>query len=468
MLRTTTRLTAIKRMPCAHHHTRRAFATVSKPSLDTRRHEPLSHTELHQALRAAAATAASRGADAFYHVDLPAVLSRVERWREALPRVDPYYAVKCNPDAELLATLAAAGVGFDCASQAEMAAVTALGVHPTRIVYANPCKPPAHLAYAAHAGIRLHAFDSECELEKTAQLAPRAQLLLRIAVDDAKAQCALSNKYGAAMHEVPALLATAEHLGLHVRGVSFHVGSGCYDPAAYADAVARADEVFAHARAPMDVLDVGGGFPGVDTPALAFGDIAAVLRSALDARFPAERAVRIIAEPGRYFAASASTLATSVIGTKHVDKSGGAVGGGAGAAEPHNKYYLSDGMYGSFNCLLYDHASVTPEVLSHAASAEADAEPCSLWGPTCDGFDCIVEETRLPRLRVGDWLYFRNMGAYTAAAGSSFNGMPLPSPIYRRVETSAARPVQAAEVDLADENHVSAVRIARMGASEKP
>lgn len=54
----------------------------------------------------------------------------------------------------------------------------------------------------------------------------------------------------------------------------------------------------------------------------------------------------------------------------------------------------------------------------------------SIWGPTCDGLDCIMEECRLPELKIGDWVYFPDMGAYTMAAGSTFNGMPRPECFY--------------------------------------
>ena len=117
-------------------------------------------------------------------------------------------------------------------------------------------------------------------------------------------------------------------------------------------------------------------------------------------------------------------------------------------------YFINDGLYGSFNCVLYDHAQPDVRVLPPAppaaagakaaeAAAPAEAEAaaagggeaaaevaCSIWGPTCDGLDCISKEARLPELQVGDWLYYDDMGAYTAAAGSNFNGMPLPDKHY--------------------------------------
>ena len=49
-----------------------------------------------------------------------------------------------------------------------------------------------------------------------------------------------------------------------------------------------------------------------------------------------------------------------------------------------------------------------------------------IWGPTCCGFDCIIKECRLPCLETGEWLVFKNMGAYTMCLATTFNGMPKP------------------------------------------
>lgn len=390
---------------------------------------------------------ASGAENAFYVVDLDTVSSRVDKWFDLLPNVTPFYAVKCNPDVELLKTLASRGAGFDCASQAEMSLVLKdAGVDASRIIYANPCKQPSHLRYAVDEGVQLSVFDSEEELLKTAAISAGSaephEVVLRIQVDDSKAQCVMSNKYGAPMAEVPFLLRRARELGLRVRGVSFHVGSGCYSAQAFPDAVRRAAHVHdlaAAAGAPMDLLDIGGGFPGVDTEDLSFGQIAAALRPALAELFPPSRGVALIAEPGRYVAAASSTLAVNIIGKKVLADPSAA--GGA-----RTMYYVNDGLYGSFNCIVYDHAAPSAEPLPLAAARglaafpwsaaaphrylAAGGAPASVWGPTCDGMDCVVQDTTLPDLAVGDWLYFRNMGAYTAAAGSNFNGMALPDRVY--------------------------------------
>lgn len=176
----------------------------------------------------------------FFVIDLGAALDRLSLWREHLPDIHPHYAVKCNGDPALLLTLANAGVGFDCASQAEIQATLELGVPASSLVYANPIKQPSHLRFAAERGVALTVFDGEAELHKLAKSHPSCELLLRLAVDDSHAQCILSNKFGAAPEHAEELLVTAASLGLRVVGVSFHVGSGSSDSDPFGDAVQRA------------------------------------------------------------------------------------------------------------------------------------------------------------------------------------------------------------------------------------
>jgi len=203
---------------------------------------------------------------AFFHVNLSEVVRQYVRWCDQLPRVKPHYAVKCNNDPRVLATLADLGCDFDCASASEMDALLDIGVAPERIIYANPCKSHSQLRYARTHNVNFTVFDSEDELHKIKQGMPEARLLLRIRPDDSRSVCKFGMKYGADVEtELHPLLTTAAELGLNVEGVSFHVGSGCYAAEAFGDAVTLARQAFdmaADLGLQFSVLDIGGGFPG--------------------------------------------------------------------------------------------------------------------------------------------------------------------------------------------------------------
>ncbi|KAL4436858.1 hypothetical protein ABPG75_003997 [Micractinium tetrahymenae] len=373
--------------------------------------------------------AAEQTEDNFYVYNLATVEKLYHAWGAMMPRVHPCYAVKCNPDEGLLAVLAALGAGFDCASEAEMAAVLALGVAPERIIYAHPCKPPKQIRWAAAAGVNLTTFDTESELHKMAAHHPGSAMLLRIRADDPAARCQLGNKYGAELAAVPHLLETAASLGLAVHGVSFHVGSGAKNPAAFVAAIESARQVFDLGLAmgfDMDILDLGGGFCGGDFDGAGnvdLGGVPAAINAALDQHFPEDGKLRIIAEPGRYFAEAFATYACFINGWR-----GRTVGE---ASEQHYDYFITDGLYGSMNCLVYDHAEMalralrSPLLPAVSASDDAALFPTTLFGPTCDGLDTVCRDVPMPRLRNGDFVLFPKFGAYTAAGAVAFNGIAV-------------------------------------------
>jgi ornithine decarboxylase len=225
---------------------------------------------------------------------------------------------------------------------------------------------------------------------------------------------------------------------------------------------------FARSLAALVTRTVGGGFPGSKSTGITFEQIASVLGPSIDEFFPSH--IKVIAEPGRYFVSAAQTLAVNItarrvvaqppterpatpMGTNNDTESDAAstlIDGSVSGSNEYDKlrlstrspgrpapaqdkafmYYINDGTYGSFNCIYFDHVQPTPRVLSLSGSFHFGLDPsltlaeypCSIWGPTCDSMDCITKNGSLPEMKVGDWMYFEDMGAYTTAAGSEFNG----------------------------------------------
>ncbi|CAE8724572.1 unnamed protein product [Polarella glacialis] len=240
----------------------------------------------------------------------------------------------------------------------------------------------------------------------------------------------MSLKFGASREIWDQLLDLIVELKLQLAGISFHVGSGCKDPESFEKALQDAREVFRLAAErgmpELTVLDIGGGFPCEKE---TFAEIGACVSQKLTRLFPSAAfpALRIIAEPGRFFAANTAHLLTKVYAKAKLP-----------AQEGNGdvcRYYLNDGLYGSFNCIIYDHVTVKPELLEDRHGAVKEL-PCSIFGPTCDGFDVILEKYLMPELDEGDWLLWRNMGAYTSAAGSKFNGFPKAKNWYYRLASA--------------------------------
>jgi ornithine decarboxylase len=372
----------------------------------------------------------SHDGDPFFVADMAQVDNQYRRWKKHLPRAEIFYAVKCNPDLELVSRLHSYGCGFDCASKAEIELALGVGASPNSIIFANPCKQVSHIRFARSKGVRLMTFDNTDELLKIKREYPEAELVLRILADDSHSPVKLGLKFGAAPAVVPELLKSCKELGLNLVGLSFHVGSGCQDPLAYKSAMTLSRQIFDMASESfgfeLTIMDVGGGFPGADTNGL-FSNVANVIQSEADRLFPSS--VRIIAEPGRYFAAPLYTLAVQVTSKRTVHTS------------PDGKlrfmYYVNDGIYGSFNSVVFDHYTPNPKILlrrgkvvKNDESTVGDKFESSVWGPTCDSIDCVMSKVELPELHEGDWLYFENMGAYTRASASNFNGFVKAGVIY--------------------------------------
>lgn len=366
--------------------------------------------------------------DTFFVADMGEVYRQQVRWKMNLPRVRPFFAVKCNPDPMVLRLLAEMGNGFDCASKAEIEQVLNMGVDPSRIIYAQPCKTNSYVRYVASKNVRQMTFDNADELRKIAKLYPEAELFLRISTDDSSSLCRLSLKFGATLDITDSLLALARRLNLNVVGVSFHVGSGASDPNAFLKAVQDAYSVFAQAADYdylLKTLDVGGGFCSDET----FEPMAAVLGRALDEYFPPHMGVNIIAEPGRYFVSSAFSIACNIIARRTMEDPAAEAG-----APPSYMLYVNDGLYGNFSSIMFDHQNPVAKVLQAGERFQYDTEAAnatvggrgsqySIWGPTCDGIDRITESIRFQQtLDVGDWLYFEDMGAYTSCSATRFNG----------------------------------------------
>ena len=175
----------------------------------------------------------------------------------------------------------------------------------------------------------------------------------------------------------------------------------------------------------MSLLDIGGGFSGrFDSLGnVKFGDIATTINTALSIHFPVSSDVRVIAEPGRFFAETSASLLTPVYGQKdRVDAATGIV---------TKDYWITDGLYGSFNCMLYDGQNPEYQVVRSPLLPPPKDEALytsTVWGPTCDSADCVYKDVKLPVLRNGDWLMFNNAGAYTVAGACDFNGIEFTTP----------------------------------------
>ncbi len=355
---------------------------------------------------------------AFYVFASSRVQSNWNLWTKELSHIRPYYAVKCNPDRALLKTLSSYGAGFDCASGRELLEVAEVqkGEFRDNVVYANPCKPMRDLHMAKSLGAPTTVVDSFEEVDKLKSVKWGGNALVRLLVEDENSLMPFSRKFGLPSEMAPELAKYAASKGISLKGVSFHVGSGCLDPNQYKKAIKKSHDVITELNKEghdADMIDIGGGFFSNQQQ---FEQYAHKIRSAMY-QYP-KRPLRYIGEPGRFFAESAFDLFVQVIGKKPNLTNGGW------------RYTIDESLYGQFSCVPFDHKK--PQWLRIPTSYEnRDLAPRkrvkgTLYGRTCDSLDMIADSKDMEDLEVGDWLWFPNMGAYTSVTASEFNGFPKP------------------------------------------
>jgi len=353
--------------------------------------------------------------EAFFIIDLGEILEQYKHWKTVFPNIKPFYAVKCCSNPMVLKTLAVLGCGFYCGSKAELIRVTDLNVPTTRILFGNPVKDPQHIRFARSQNIDSMTFDNEVELYKIKLYHPYAKLTLRISVEDSYG---MNSKFGCPMSEVKNLLEKARSLELEVVGVSFHIGNRNNDITLYSSAIEKAREVFKIGQEmgmTMNILNIGGGFPGNSKKdLLTFEDIGKEVNGAIEKYFSDVDDLKVMAEPGRYFSTKSHVLVFNVIGQrKYVDEHG----------ETRFDYYMNDGIYGSFNSIVFDGAS--PHIQPFNNRKDAKLYKSTVYGPTCDDMDTLTRSIELPELGVGECCYVEDFGAYTQVSASDFNGFAL-------------------------------------------
>src|SRR5687767_12542459 len=131
----------------------------------------------------------------FLIVDTAIVRGKVRRFRAAMPRVRPHYAVKANPDRRVLKVLMQEGAGFEIASIQELDLLASLGVPAAEVFYSNPVKSRESIAYAAAKGVEWFVVDSLDEMNRVFQTKRDAKQYLRIATPNIGSDWPLSGKF---------------------------------------------------------------------------------------------------------------------------------------------------------------------------------------------------------------------------------------------------------------------------------
>lgn len=349
-------------------------------------------------------------------IDHDQIRKNYAEFKKHLPKVQAYYAVKANAEPEIVRTLYKAGASFDVASFPEFMLVyeNIKSLPPKaqqdfiwdKIIYANPTKPK-HTLQALDQYKPLVTYDNREELNKIRQYAPHAGVVLRLRVPNTGSMVELSSKFGCDPGEAVDLVQAAFDFGLTVEGLSFHVGSQCTNFQNFVQALEVSSAVMRESKSrghEIKILDIGGGFPApYDKHVKPFSLLARKINAEIDRLFPAN--IEILAEPGRFLVATAATSVASVIGKA--------------VRDGKRCYYIDDSVYHTFSGIIFDHCQYHLKAFKKGRN-----EICAVFGQTCDALDTISLSEELPELEIEDLVYSENIGAYSSASATWFNGFP--------------------------------------------
>ncbi|MEQ8356792.1 MAG: type III PLP-dependent enzyme [Kiloniellaceae bacterium] len=319
------------------------------------------------------------------------------------------YAVKCNPHPLVLNALFKGGVRhFDTASLTEIAQISD-SFDDAHTYFMHPVKARAVIksAYKVY-GVRHFIVDHMDELTKIIDEIGAQGITIIVRVNTPPANDALYHlaaKFGATPDEAVALMRAAQKQGCGV-GLAFHVGSQCRSPEAYGTALQIVGEVIARAGIEPACIDVGGGFPAAygDRPVPSLDAYMDAIRHGLK-QLKLSPTVEIFSEPGRALVADGCSLLTQV------------------QLRKDNRLYINDGIYGSLSEMSQVAVRLPARLIRLDAPVSEDTGEFVLNGPTCDSLDVLPGTFTLPAdVREGDWIEIDQVGAYSNALATRFNG----------------------------------------------
>ena len=321
------------------------------------------------------------------------------------------YAVKTNPNQEVIKTLIRSGIEqFDVASVEEIKAVREFS-QSAKCSFMHTVKSHESIrdAYFKY-GVKTFALDTKDELIKIIESTSGAkdlELFVRVAVSNEHAEIDLSKKFGALSTEAAGLLRLVKQYSSKI-GLSFHVGSQCMHPISYAKGITEIGNIINKTKIIPDFINVGGGFPTIypDLIPQSLSSYFEEIKKSLE-NLKLNSLPEIICEPGRALVAeSGSTIVRVNLRKKQ-------------------KLYINDGTYGT----LFDAGTpniVYPSKMIKDSSNKIISKKLTafdFYGPTCDSMDYMKGPFLLPNnVKENDYIELGQLGAYGLTFRTEFNG----------------------------------------------
>jgi ornithine decarboxylase len=322
-----------------------------------------------------------------------------------------FYAVKANPDVQILKFLNELKMGFEISSEGELEILSSLDVEPERIISSNPIKSLKFLRLAASYGINYFSYDSADEVDKLSKYAPHCNVYIRLSVPNEGSEWPLSKKFGVELDRATTLLSYAREKSLNPVGITFHVGSQCTNIYNWHIALDKARVLWNKAERngiKLTLLNIGGGYPiNYTKNVVSIETIEKNVKSLIYDNFPENTEIHI--EPGRAVVGDAGILVATVIGKAR--------------RSDEDWLYIDVGV---FNGLMESVGGIKYSYIVESYSHTKSKKRWTIAGPSCDSFDVMDKNVALPEPDISNLILILSSGAYTVSYASEFNGFSIP------------------------------------------
>lgn len=344
-------------------------------------------------------------------VDLEQLRANYRAIRDSIEGVEVFYAMKANDNPIILKTLVEEGCSFEISSLQELKSLQQFNVKPRQIMCFNSIKNEEFLKEMKRTGVKIMAFDSKDEIDKIAKYAPGSELVLRVNVTNEGSEWPLTKKFGVDPIEAAPLMKYAKRKKLNVVGLTFHVGSQCLNKNNWASALLVCEEIWHQAEKMgihMELISLGGGIPVKHMKNIpSIKEIGDVINKAVKRNFHTKGvSLRISIEPGRGLVGDTAIMVSKVVGKA---KRG-----------TENWIYIDAGVFNGFM------ETIEGFMYELKTSRTGKKILTTIAGPSCDSVDIPFKNVLVPNVKVGDYVYALNAGAYTTVYAAPFNGFAVP------------------------------------------
>ena len=357
-----------------------------------------------------------------YIYDRGVIHWRYNALREKMPKeLQIYYAMKANPNVDILRELGQLYDGFDIASAGEMKRAMEAGVAAEKMSFAGPGKTEEELHFAVANGIGTISVENPQEVELLRcigeKLNAKVNILIRVNPDFELSKSGMKmgggpKQFGIDSVHVPSLITKINNEDkLKFCGIHIFSGSQNLDADAIVDSfkkiVEYAESLIEELNISIDILNLGGGFgiPYIfkdrDVDLVKIGS--AVHSLLLESRNKLPQ-TRFIIELGRFIIGESGLYVSKVLYKKKShDETFLILDGGM------HHYLAASGNLGQK--LVH-----RPMPITTINRLNNPAEKVNVVGPLCTPLDTFGFNVEIPAANEGDLIGIMNAGAYGYSA----------------------------------------------------